>query len=152
MRVKVIYVEITNQCNLNCRTCYNRSGLNKERKEVSKAQLITMIEKFLPYGLHRVILSGGEPTLHTSFHDVLGLVDQYPNLSFGVVTNGTNPDGKLIEMLNTRKNLTLQVSLDGSREEQNEKTRGKGNFEKARSIFPGIPGSTSPYLRRSIYQ
>ncbi len=153
MRVKVIYVEITNQCNLNCRTCYNRSGLNKERKEVSKAQLITMIEKFLPYGLHRVILSGGEPTLHTSFHDVLGLVDQYPNLSFGVVTNGTNPDGKLIEMLNTRKNLTLQVSLDGSREEQNEKTRGKGNFEKAISFAKQIhnPNST-PLLKMVVSQ
>ena len=34
MKVKTVYVEITNQCNLNCRTCYNRSGLNRERREL----------------------------------------------------------------------------------------------------------------------
>ena len=39
MNVKSVYVETTNICNLNCKTCYNRSGLNKERKEISKAQL-----------------------------------------------------------------------------------------------------------------
>lgn len=153
MNVKMIYVEITNQCNLNCRTCYNRSGLNRERKEISKMQLETMIEKFLPYGLRRVILSGGEPTLHTAFHDVLGLVDQYPDLSFGVVTNGTNPDGALIEMLNTRKNLTLQVSLDGSCEKQNEKTRGKGNFDKALSFAQQVHRPDSaPLLKMVISQ
>ena len=37
-------------------------------------QLETMIEKFLPYGLPGYSLRG-EPTLHTAFHDVLGLVD-----------------------------------------------------------------------------
>ena len=115
MRVETIYLEITNQCNLNCRTCYNRSGLNRERKEITAEQLKEIIEQFIPYGLNRVIFSGGEPSLHSDFHSVLDLVDQYPQLSFGIVTNGTNLDEKLIEMLNTRKNFTLQISLDGSR-------------------------------------
>ena len=153
MKVNAIYAEITNHCNLNCRTCYNCSGLNRERKEISKAQLITMIEKFLPYGLRRVILSGGEPTLHTAFHDVLDLVDQYPNLSFGIVTNGTNHDDKLITMLNTRKNFTLQISLDGSSEEKNEKTRGKGIFKKAVSFAQQIHNeSSTPLLKMVISQ
>lgn len=150
MKVNTIYTEITNHCNLNCRTCYNRSGLNRERKEISAAHLKKMIEEFIPYGLHRFILSGGEPTLHTAFHDVLDLVDQYPNLSFGIVTNGTNHDDKLIKMLNTRKNFTLQISLDGSSEETNEKTRGKGNFEKAISFAQQIHNEIGTSLLKMV--
>ena len=63
MNVKSVYVETTNICNLNCKTCYNRSGLNKERKEISKAQLEEIIKLFLPFGLSRFLISGGEPAL-----------------------------------------------------------------------------------------
>ena len=59
MIVKTLYIEITNLCNLNCATCYNRSGLNCEREEISAAALEQMIADFLPYGLERVLLSGG---------------------------------------------------------------------------------------------
>ena len=61
MKVKTVYVEITNQCNLNCRTCYNRSGLNRERRELSAARLEEILQVFLPYGLERFLLSGGNP-------------------------------------------------------------------------------------------
>lgn len=130
MNIKVVYVEITNQCNLNCQTCYNRSGLNRRRQELSLEQLKDMIRLFSRYGLKRFLLSGGEPTLHTEFDEILDLVDQYPDISFGIVTNGTNHHPKLIEYLNTRKNLTLQISLDGSCEELNALTRGYGHFSK----------------------
>ena len=39
MKVKVVYVAITNQCNLNCRTCYNRSGLNRVREAIPPGKL-----------------------------------------------------------------------------------------------------------------
>ena len=68
MNVTSVYVEITNQCNLNCRTCYNRSGLNRTRKELSCEDLEQLIQLFLPLGLKHLSLSGGEPTLHSAFH------------------------------------------------------------------------------------
>ena len=130
MKINTVYVEITNHCNLNCATCYNRSGLNKLRKEISCVQIEKIISTFIPYGLNRIIFSGGEPTLHTEFDKILDLTEKYPNLTFGVTTNGTNPHKKLLNYLNTKQNMSLQVSLDGSCEEVNSKTRGKGNFEK----------------------
>ena len=48
MKVKTIYAEILNQCNLNCRTCYNRSGLNRERRELSKARLEEILRTSSP--------------------------------------------------------------------------------------------------------
>lgn len=153
MNVKTVYVETTNICNLNCRTCYNRSGLNKICKEISKEQLQDIINLFAPLGMSRFLISGGEPTLHSEFEKILDLIDKYPELSFGVVTNGTNHNEKLIHMLNTRKNLTLQMSVDGSNEEQNSKTRGNGNFEKAILFAKKITNpSVNPLLKMVISQ
>lgn len=153
MNVKTVYTEITNQCNLNCRTCYNRSGLNHEVKEVPKAQLEMILNLFLPFGLSRFLLSGGEPTLHSEFEQILDLIDKYPQISFGIVTNGTNHNPKLIEYLNTRPNFTLQISLDGSNEEQNSKTRGPGNFQKALEFAKKVQRNPSnPLLKMVVSQ
>lgn len=89
MNIKTAYFEITNQCNLNCATCYNRSGINKEHLEISVTKLNESINMLSAYGLERVLISGGEPTLHSDFDNVLELVNESPFLSFGIVTNGT---------------------------------------------------------------
>lgn len=130
MIIKTVYIEITNKCNLNCATCYNRSGLNRERRELSCAQIEDIIRIFTPYGLKRVLISGGEPTLHTEFESILDLPAKYPEMSFGIVTNGTNHNRKLIDTVNTNKRFKLQISLDGSNDEMNARTRGAGNFNK----------------------
>lgn len=153
MNIKTVYVEITNQCNLNCSTCYNRSGLNTKRKELSLEQIEDIINIFIPYGLKRFLFSGGEPTLHSKFEKILDLVDKYPQITFGVVTNGTNPNKKLLEIINTRKNFILQISLDGSCEEVNFKTRGVGNFQKTVNFAKQVQNAEiSPLLKMVISQ
>lgn len=153
MSVKTLYTEITNQCNLNCITCYNRSGLNKKRKEISNTQLKNIIKLFLPLGLKRFLISGGEPTLHTEFNNILDLINEYPQISFGIVTNGTNHNDKLIEYLNTHDNFTLQISLDGSSEEINLKTRGTETFAKAIEFAKKIYNpKMTPLLKMVISQ
>lgn len=153
MKVKVAYFEITNRCNLNCTKCYNRSGLNQKSMELSKEQLKRGIDAFIPLGLHRVLLSGGEPTLHSEFDDILDLTDEYPQISFGIVTNGTVHNAKLINILNTKENFTIQISLDGSDEEQNAKTRGTGNFAKAVELAEKLRNAkTKPLLKMVVSQ
>lgn len=150
MKIQSLYIEITNQCNLNCRTCYNRSGYNRQRRELSACQIEQIITLFLPYGLQRVLLSGGEPTLHTEFDSILDLADRYPQLTFAIATNGTNASQKLIDCLNTRKNLSLQVSLDGSDEEQNAAIRGTGHFEEVISFARQIHSPCSKPLLKMV--
>ena len=145
MIVKTVYFEINNRCNLNCATCYNRSGINKTYSEISAVQLQNSIEIFLKHGLERVLISGGEPVLHSDFDGILELVEKYPEISFGISTNGTVYNQKLIDMLNQTDNFTLQISLDGSTEEYNAKTRGKNNYAKtikfAKQIHKQNPGA-----------
>ena len=60
MKVATVYIEITNQCNLNCRTCYNRSGLNRQPREISPRQLEeNILPLFTWYGCRRFLFSGG---------------------------------------------------------------------------------------------
>jgi len=135
MKTPVAYFEITNKCNLNCQTCYNRSGLNAARHEITLTQLQKAVKTLLPFGLRRVLLSGGEPTLHTEFNDILDFIEETlnknPEFSFGIVTNGSSRNPKFIELLNKNERLTLQVSLDGSNEVENAKTRDSGSFAEA---------------------
>lgn len=125
--IQSIYLEITNRCNLNCATCYNRSRRNRETKELSCAEIERCIAVFRPYGLQRVALSGGEPTLHSDFNRILALPEQYPDLRFGIVTNATHNHQGLISAVNDGL-FDLQISLDGSCEEVNARTRGAGYF------------------------
>lgn len=130
MKIEKAYIEITNICNLNCQTCYNRSGLNKERREISVEQLENAILLLSKYGAKRFLISGGEPTLHSEFNKIAELIRKYKHLSFGVVTNGTTGNKDLIELINSVPNCTVQISLDGCSEDDNKLTRGCGNFQK----------------------
>ena len=133
VRISKAYIEITNRCNLNCTTCYNRSGLNTVTREIGVTELERMITTFTAYGAKRILISGGEPTLHSEFEKIAALPSRYPQLSFGVTTNGTTAAARsvLAPAIKSQKNMTLQISLDGSSEETNALTRGRGNFEKA---------------------
>lgn len=131
MTFKTVYSEITNRCNLNCATCYNRSGRNTVTHEMTLEQIEQILALGMHYGARRFLFSGGEPSLHSNFHGLLALLDRHSDLEFGFVTNGTVHDAVWIDFLNTHDNVTLQVSLDGADEESNRLTRGAGNFARA---------------------
>lgn len=148
MRISKAYIEITNRCNLNCTTCYNRSGLNTVTREIGVTELERMITTFMSYGAKRILISGGEPTLHSEFEKIAALPSRYPQLSFGVTTNGTTAAARsvLAPAIKSQENMTLQISLDGSSEETNALTRGRGNFEKAVEFARSV--SDSPAEKR----
>ena len=153
MNVKTVYIEITNRCNFNCRTCYNRSGLNRQTDELSIKQIEEIFEFLSAYGANRFLISGGEPTLHSEFDALIDLIDAYPKYSFGFVTNGSSRNQKFIDLLNRNNNLTLQISLDGSCEERNALTRGRGHFEPTIDFIKMINNnSLRPLLKMVVSQ
>ena len=149
MTIRSVYFEITNRCNMNCQTCYNRSGLNKITQEILVDQLENAMTFFSRHGCSRFLLSGGEPTLHSEFDQILCLIQKHPEWSFGIATNGTNRHSDLLHYLNQYSNITLQVSLDGSNEKINSRTRGTGHYSKIVSFLQQVrPQSAQlPYLK-----
>ena len=136
MIIKHAYIEITNCCNLNCRSCYNRSGIPHQKRELSYADFQILHRRLTEeYSCTRITLSGGEPTLHTEVEDILAFALQNLETEVAVVTNGTTDNAFLLRQYREAPNLRLQISLDGSSEAVNAATRGTENFTKTASFL-----------------
>ncbi len=143
------YIEITNICNLNCASCYNRSGLSRKRQELSRKQLEFIFDRLInEFSCKRISLSGGEPTLHSEFGGVLECLKS-KQVEKTVVTNGTTNSEILKNAFNTT-DLNIQISLDGASEETNSKTRGKGNFEKVLAFLGTLKKDKQPALKTVV--
>ena len=109
-----VYVEPTNRCNLECRTCI-RHGWNEPTGEMSQATFTGITEGLRPISPAPRILFGGlgEPLAHP------GIVDMIRNMkSIGsfveLITNGTLLNPSLSEELIDAGLDLLWVSLDGA--------------------------------------
>lgn len=82
-------VEITDNCNLNCPVCYAESGTHRETHK-SLEDVIRMLDAVVANeGEADVMqLSGGEPTLHPQFWEILDAAKARPIKHVMVNTNG----------------------------------------------------------------
>lgn len=150
MKIVQAYIEITNLCNLNCRSCYNRSGLTKNTVEIPFDKLTQSIDRLInEFGCEHITISGGEPTLHSEFNKIPNYLDTLP-ITSSIITNGTTNCSLLIEKYNNKAKFDIQVSLDGSSEESNCKTRGKGSFNKTISFIKNINKTRTPAIKMVI--
>lgn len=155
MRVMSAYFEITNLCNLNCVTCYNRSGLNHARKELSAEQIEQIIHRLdTDFDCHSFSFAGGEPLLHSELDTLLSYVQAHPEYQFSFVTNGTVHKESFFAAVEANPSqFRVQVSLDGSTEEINALTRGKGSFgQTLRFIQRLTAASFRPVIKMVISQ
>ena len=131
MKIGSAYVEITNRCNLNCATCYNRSGMNSVTQELAVHEIQSILRVLPAYGCRSISFSGGEPFLHSDIYALMELLADYPEMEFSFVTNGTLLTKDMVEKAARVKNIHFCISLDGATEESNAKNRGQGNYRKA---------------------
>ena len=117
-----IYILLTENCNLNCLMCIRgkQQGINLD---VNKLQRIAGENDF---SKDDVVITGGEPALHSDFADIVKLMCGRAK-TVTVTTNGTN--GDCLEELSDCENLFFQISLDGGRDKHNE-IRGGNAFER----------------------
>ncbi|KPC53753.1 radical SAM protein [Amantichitinum ursilacus] len=82
-------IELTDQCNLQCPTCYAGSGPHVE-KHHSFEDIVRMLDAVVANeGEPDVVqLSGGEPTLHPRFFDILDEARKRPIRHLMINTNG----------------------------------------------------------------
>lgn len=84
-----ILIEVTDNCNLRCPTCYAGSGPERQTHR-SLDQIERMLDRAVANeGEVSIIqISGGEPTIHPQFFEILDLVRQRPVGHLMVNTNG----------------------------------------------------------------
>lgn len=125
------YFIITERCNLTCSHCIRDSS--PYRDETAETGMIknalTQIAHSHPDSL--VLLSGGEPTLHRHFRELLDFGLQL-GLTITINTNGVTSffNEPTLKELVQHARLSVQVSLDGD-EAMHDAIRGPDSYRKA---------------------
>jgi len=133
----IVQFEITSKCNLRCKHCYDDT---EQHVHMPFDQITTVLDKFFTfctmYSRYPVIwLTGGEPTIHPQFWDVLDfIIDKETDIgcSVAVLSNGVNFTSDFVQRLEQHPlKISVQISLDGANAQTHDHIRGKGNFDKA---------------------
>ena len=128
----VIYsLELTSLCSNHCLPCSNVFA--RQKTALSAEDWRQILEVIVPHA-EVIKITGGEPTLHPGFQDIVQAV-AHTGVSFTIFTNGRwrNP-GKLIEFLTKlpSQNFGLLVSLHGPDAASHEAfTNTPGSFDEA---------------------
>jgi radical SAM protein with 4Fe4S-binding SPASM domain len=121
--LRYLELQITDRCNLRCRHCYigEQTG-----NELSAGRVRTVLNEFEEMQGLRVLLTGGEPLLHSRFDEINEMLSGR-SLHTVLFTNG-----KLLTPARLKK-LTvheIQLSIDGM-EEGHDALRGRGSWSAA---------------------
>ena len=125
---------ITDQCHLNCKTCFVKERkLNSPRR--SCEQMLEKLSILKRLGVQKIDLSGGEPLL---FDNLPKLVDQAKQQGFylTLTTRGVGKSENCEWVLNNwRKFSRIIVSIDGCNEEISDFYSGyRGSFSQAMNM------------------
>lgn len=118
-------VQIDERCNLRCAHCFvsaTRQGQAMSYEDIAGK----VVPRLTECRVDRVTLTGGEPTIHPRFLDVVR-VFRDAGMGVGVCTNATTLDAQQIEALSEVGGVHCNVSLDGFRPESHGKFRGDRN-------------------------
>ena len=123
-----LYIYLTNDCNLACTHCYMYSGKPKIN-ELEKEEWIRIIKNAKNNGITAITFTGGEVLQYKDWFEVIKFAKEN-NMKVTLLTNGVLWDEDVIEKSKIYID-EVQISLDGTNENQNAIVRGKENFQKA---------------------
>jgi len=83
-KYRKIYIEITNNCNLNCSFC---SKVNRKKKYMSLEEYEKILNKIKDYTNYIYLHVKGEPLLHPKVIEMIKLAEKY-KLKVNLTTNG----------------------------------------------------------------
>lgn len=125
-------IEIVDSCNMACPTCFANSPVQKAVDYTPLADLQSRIQNVITKkgGIEILQLSGGEPTLHPEFFELLTWAQDHPKIDYVLInTNGLRiaNDAAFAESLNAayqRGKLQLYLQYDGVEEAEQRELRG----------------------------
>ena len=144
--LRYLLVSITNRCNLKCRHCYLGEAGNKE---ISTELFEKTVSQFEGMGGLKLMLSGGEPLMHSKFWELIEVLPSY-ELRAVILSNGTMIGKKEAEQLSEYVD-EVQISVDGIN--SHDLLRGEGSYEKAMRgisalLDSGVPVSIATMIHR----
>jgi radical SAM protein with 4Fe4S-binding SPASM domain len=131
--LRYLELQITDACNLACKHCYIGEG---NHHELSLQNISGLLREFEEMQGLRVLITGGEPLLHSKFNEINELLPEF-QLRKVLFTNGVLLDKTNIKSLKVDE---IQVSIDGL-EPAHDTLRGNGTFKRALEAMEHALGS-----------
>jgi radical SAM protein with 4Fe4S-binding SPASM domain len=103
---------LTHKCNMACVYCYKENN----RLEMSSKSVCKILQDILSMGITHVSLTGGEPTLHPRFWDIVNELS-HNAIAVTVNTNGSTLSLMDIERLAKAKVVCVCLSIDSLEDE-----------------------------------
>lgn len=123
-----VHVGLTNACNLRCVYCWN-AFLPYPRIFMTRDVLHALVQGLMPMGVPRVIVGGGEPTLHPEFGAMARELRRATRF-LSIVTNGQWCRPEIPKVLLTTSFDLIEVSVDAGGAEYYERSRKGGSYAR----------------------
>lgn len=155
--LSTLYLYLTKGCNLACQHCWVKPHYKADGTTGGHLQLDVFkraIDEAIPLGLKTVKLTGGEPTLHPEFKEILTFLKQRKIRTL-METNGVLVDRGLAVFMKEESSLGfISVSIDGADAETHDAFRGvKGSFDKSMNCLKSlIDVGFRPEIIMSLHQ
>jgi hypothetical protein len=120
-----IFAEASYRCSRRCDGCYVLAGDGARMSEEIANECHDAAGKI---GVNYVIWVGGEPMLPSTSGLVFEMLEEHPNVSSVICTNGDFVDDRLADRAARYNNVSFTLSIDGLRE-KNDRRRGEGSFD-----------------------
>ncbi|PSL48774.1 hypothetical protein CLV51_101102 [Chitinophaga niastensis] len=135
-------IEVTDRCNLTCPTCYAMSsphyGRHRTLEEIEQMLDIIVANEGQPDVIQ---LSGGEPTIHPQFFEILDIAKTKPIRHLMINTNGVRiaKDKAFTARLATyMPNFEVYLQFDSFKPEVLERMRGKDLTDVRRQALENL--------------
>lgn len=128
-------IDLTNRCNMTCPVCFANANSAGYVYEPSYEEIVDMLRAYRemePVPGRVVQFSGGEPTIHPRFHDIVRAAKDMDFSHVQMASNGLKlADPEFAEKTAEAGMHTIYLQFDGVDDESHYETRGKrGYFEK----------------------
>lgn len=135
-----IQLNITNQCNLKCKHCFNNSG-SKMTGELTNEEIFRILSYFLSRKIVCITFGGGEPLLHNKIFDFINYASNRGG-RITLLSNGVLIKKSVAVKLYRSGVSRVRISLDGSNEKINDFIRSKGSFKGAINALKNLMDTT----------
>ena len=124
-----IWIEITNRCNLRCRSCYKLYGHHDSTTDMDLDLFERIVQEVAPHAQSLNLTGSGEFLYHKRIESIFQCLMQWPHVPLWFTTNGVLMTADWVRRLAQRRTEVI-FSIDGTDQETHEFNRPGGDLEK----------------------
>jgi radical SAM protein with 4Fe4S-binding SPASM domain len=136
--------DCTRRCNLNCEHC----GASKEKyfEELSKKEILTVIDDLAKVKTRMFTVTGGEPFMRRDLLEILEYANK-KRIKTGIASNGYLIDRELAKKIKQAKVYSMQISIDGLEKTHNKIRKNSKSFTNAVNAIQNLQNINLPVLQ-----